>query len=215
MNIMSHIEDNTLKNLCKTDKYAKSICDDNNFWLLKINNKYNGFPINKDFNKAKELYDRIYSKNSKIPNILYILVNKTNRSEWERDVLDWVDERDIVDIAIEENKERIVELLAMEGILPSQYGINLLARDNNLKLLKILSNYDIYPDEKGADLAVENDSDDVIGWLASKGILPSDFYLSDEDEYSYEDRDRFDQDDEDKYYEGYLYFLENVANKEY
>jgi hypothetical protein len=43
--ILSHVDDMILEDLCITDKYANKLCNNNTLWLLKIINKYPDFPL--------------------------------------------------------------------------------------------------------------------------------------------------------------------------
>ena len=57
MNILAQLDDKSLQSVCQVDKYTQSLCNDNVFWHLKINNLYLGIPIPKGYQqKLKELY---------------------------------------------------------------------------------------------------------------------------------------------------------------
>lgn len=54
--IMARMDNNTLINLCKTDKYLNSICNDDIFWMRKVLYSYNYIPNSvhlKEVNKYK------------------------------------------------------------------------------------------------------------------------------------------------------------------
>lgn len=54
--IMMELDDESLLNFCQTDRYIKSICEDDNFWLRRSINRY-GETVSKPYNKTwKEHY---------------------------------------------------------------------------------------------------------------------------------------------------------------
>lgn len=58
--ILSHLDDHTLASLCESNNYFSVLCHDPLLWKLKINYKYNGFPIIEGF--SYEFYKNLYNK---------------------------------------------------------------------------------------------------------------------------------------------------------
>ena len=128
--------DNTLENLCATNMYARSICNENSFWNNKINNIYPNFPIPKSLlGDTKKLYYKI-------------------KRFSEKDMLRWAEGNKYVDI---------VEWIATNNKFLDISAVNLLAEYGKLDTLKfVMVNYHIYPDVNGANSAAKNGHLDIL-----------------------------------------------------
>ena len=55
--ILLRLDDKTLLNFCKTSKYGNILCQDENFWIRKINSKY---PLLKEFKHDNETWKQLF-----------------------------------------------------------------------------------------------------------------------------------------------------------
>lgn len=56
---LSYVDDEDFDDVCSLNPYSKSLCRDNHLWILKINNTFSDFPIDNNYQNAKELYQRL------------------------------------------------------------------------------------------------------------------------------------------------------------
>lgn len=70
------------------------------------------------------------------------------------------------------NNFEMLNLLASQGILPTQSSANIALSYNHLEMLDWLANYNILPEVEGANWVVEQGNWKLLNWLESKGVLP-------------------------------------------
>ena len=107
--ILLNLNDELLTIVCQTNKYSNRLCN-NDFWKLKINNLYPGFPIpNRFINQGKKLYFIIKQLN--IDLILYWAIEYGYI-----DILEWIKKYNVsfdraINIAIKYNQLNVLKWL--------------------------------------------------------------------------------------------------------
>jgi hypothetical protein len=133
----------SLKDVCQTNSYLNSICQDDYFWKLKVEHDF--LPIITAFKPLDETYLEQYQ---------YLLQISPNE-------------------AATDGRVDALILNEMKGILPNVWGANWAAENGHLNVLKWLEERKIFPNERGANFAAENGHLDVLEWLEEKGIRPN------------------------------------------
>ena len=70
LTILLNMDDVSLENMCRVNKYAKKMCNNNYFWYLKFTNIIKNLPFDKSID-YKSLYFEIHNLNDFINFIIY------------------------------------------------------------------------------------------------------------------------------------------------
>lgn len=112
--ILSNLSDNDLINICAANKYLNNLCNDDNFWLNKILNRYNILGNSNDIKQYiptgttwKEYYLWLSGMLAGDPNLAYLIALKYDRSDL---------------LTLLERKER--EILPQQGIFLAPIYLN-------------------------------------------------------------------------------------------
>ncbi len=190
--ILIRLDDINLTNICLVNKYINSLINDNNFWILRIDKNYPGFPIPLKYkNKEKELYLELYD---------FLLDNHK------------LDEEYTVEWAIELENLNILKWLAITyNYYPNKGQINLIAREKISDILEWLMEKKTFPTEDGANFAAENGYIEMLDSLAKNDVYPNmdgiklaiikgNIYTL---EWAYRIRDNYIEDHDDIYDDSY------------
>ena len=177
---------------CSTNKSSNNICQDDIFWLMKLDQDIAFKPSNYVHNyshpdvRGFDIYKRWHTTVTKslLPLINYgyndlvvwILQRHSVRCGNERDLMY------VANYAAKFNNIEILSYLEETGIVPDNntvssmegYSIMFETEGFNLDTLKWLKQTGFTLDARSADRAINNDDMDMLEWLIQQNVLPSD-----------------------------------------
>lgn len=159
--ILVSLDDVSLRNICKTNKYIQSLCNEDLLWEIKSSKSFGD-----DVKKFREdgttpILNKqdIYYFNLLVDDSLTSVFSKIQKGLLHPDALVW--------------------FINFFGIKPTKTDANIASFYGNLDTVKILySEFGVLPDEWGLSLAIMNRSYDIVEWLTQKRIFPSQYMIN-------------------------------------
>jgi len=195
--ILLELDYNSLKSACSTSRYLDKICQDDNFWTMKVRHDF-GLDIIQM--KPSEITSRqyytylvsatpnhaalngllgaliVFEREGKLPN--HIGANWA-ASRGNVDILDWLADRNIYPYgdgpytAVVGGHLNVLQWAHQRGLRmsPSEESLNLAAEWGHLDLLKWVADHlHLLPGEEGANLAAMRGQIGIVKWLATQGV---------------------------------------------
>jgi hypothetical protein len=186
INILVHMDDQTLTSACRIDRYISSLCQKDDLWRSRIQVYYPGAEKFKDNTTKnwKEYYIRLnYQQIDLQQDTTHSeMLNQSAANEEARsghlDVLKWLatlippvyPDENGANLAALEGNLNILQWMSDLGqpIYPTWYGANDAAYNGHLDILKWMAGLDspVYPDQDGANLAAGKGQLDVLLWMS-------------------------------------------------
>lgn len=165
INYFIHLDDNTLEELCYSDKYLYSLCPI--IYKYKIHNLYPQLPLDEAI-KVTKTYQLLYKLISASYSDLKKFADQTNNI----DIIKWllIPENRVNYITEDVSEKNQIKKLGYQiaykkaiqnelknyldsGIYPTQHSIDLAMINGNSLNIEILYNYNLYPQQYAIELA--------------------------------------------------------------
>ncbi len=160
--ILLQLDNNSLNSICQTNEYINSLCLDDKFWKLKVEQDFNTLTEYKPMNETyKDQYIYLLS----IGKLAKYIISNTNGIINTQNINIPKNINDMANTLIEHDRVDGLIILSMFGYNPTIKNANIAAKLGNIHVLNWIKLKDVYPDDNGILEAVINNKIETLNWI--------------------------------------------------